>query len=103
MNNIDIRMKTLLDLKIPSLVQIDERTASMRINSNWDVKITIQEKKIIYEARSEGKTYDIEKDIGVPDDVKAVIEGLKGKYTPALLALMDDETDYSEQEKDPIN
>jgi len=104
-NTIGIRMKTLLDLKIPSLIKIDERTASMRINSDWDVKITILEKSIIYEARSKGKLYNPKKDVGVPEDVKGVIEALEDKFSAALIALLDEEADYSvqESEKDPLD
>lgn len=99
MNSIQLRMKALLDLKIPSLIQVDERTASMRINSEWDVKIIILEKKIIYEARSKGKSYNPKKDVGVPPDVISIIDALDEKYKPALMALLDEQADYSEEEK----
>lgn len=87
MNTIQLRMKALLDLNIPSLIKIDEQTAVMRINSEWDVKVIILEKSIIYEARSKGKSYNPKKDIGVPADVISIIDALDEKYKPALLAL----------------
>jgi|GEM_PF-6196239 len=101
MNSIALRMKTLLDLNIPSMYQVDERIAAMKINSEWDVKITIQEKKIIYEARSKGKTYD-PKGVGVPEDVKGVIEALEEKYSAALLTLLDEQVEYSDEPVDNV-
>jgi|GEM_PF-3569801 len=100
MNSVQLRMKTLTDLKIPSIVKHDDQTAVMRINSDWDVKIIILEKSIVYEARSKGKSYNPKKDIGVPDDVKGVIEALEEKYTAALLDML--ENGEETPDKDPI-
>ena len=72
-------MKALLDLNIPSLIKIDDQTAVMRINSEWEVKVTILEKSIIYEAMNKGKSYNPKKDPGVPQDVIGVIDALDEK------------------------
>lgn len=99
MNTVQLRMKALLDLKVPSLIKIDDQTAVMRINSEWDVKIVILEKSIIYEARSKGKSYNPKKDIGVPQDIIGIIDALDEKYKAALIALLDGPADDLVSEK----
>jgi RecA/RadA recombinase len=106
MNSIQLRIKALLDLKIPSLIKIDDQTAVMRINSGWEVKVTILEKSIIYEARNKGKSYNPKKDPGVPQDVIGVIDALDEKFKAALIELMDGGEDCSasdEPAKDPLD
>lgn len=108
MNTIQLRMKALLDIA-PSMTKTDDQTAVMKLNSGWDLKVTILEKSIIYEARSKGKTYNPKKDLGVPDDIKGAIEAVEEKLTAALLALLDEMTVYSEDgkkeepAKDPVD
>lgn len=105
MSTVSLRMKALMDLRIPSVVQVDDQSAAMKINSEWDLKVTVLEKSIIYEARSKGKSYNPKKDAGIPADVKGVIEAFEEKYTGALLELLEgEECDPGEPEnKDPLD
>jgi len=90
-------MDTLMGLKIPSVIKTNDHTASMRINSEWELKITISEDNILYEAQHKGKNSAI-----APSDVIGVIDVFKEKYTDALKELL--ESGLAEPEiKDPID
>jgi RecA/RadA recombinase len=90
-------MDTLMGLKIPSVIKINDTTASMRINSEWELKITISGANILYEAQHKGKN-----SASVPSDVIGVIDVFKEKYTDALEELL--EGGLAEHGiKDPIN
>ena len=86
-----------MGLKIPSVIKINDTTASMRINSEWELKITISGANILYEAQHKGKN-----SASVPSDVIGVIDVFKEKYTDALEELL--EGGLAEHGiKDPIN
>jgi len=92
-----LKMDTLMGLKIPSVIKINDTTASMRINSEWELKITISGANILYEAQHKGKN-----SASVPSDVIGVIDVFKEKYTDALEELL--EGGLAEHGiKDPIN
>lgn len=82
-----LKMKALLGLGDPSIVKSDERKAIKTINSNWQLKIDVTFPPNLWEASSKGKAYDWKNGLGVPDDVRGIIEVLEEKYNAACAAL----------------
>lgn len=82
----DLRMRALLSLKDKSIIKIDDSRASKTINSRWELKIDVTFPVAFWEVKGEGKHFGL-KDVGVPAEVKKIVETLVEKYNLALETL----------------
>lgn len=106
MNKETLKMKALMSLGKLSIVQIDGKTATMAINSEWDLKIDTSFPPELWEAytRKQKKSFDWTKSPDVPPFVRGVIEELRDIYNDACISLaMSEEEDKTEIEEDSGN
>jgi RecA/RadA recombinase len=101
MNPLQRKAQILESLKIPSLVKIDDKNYIMKINSKWDLNISLVRNSDMWEAKSEGKSYMWKKALEVPADVKDIIQTVVEPYNDALMDAA--EENVSEPEKGPLD
>jgi len=100
---LNLRMKALLSLKDPAIVQIDDSKAVKKLDSEWELKIDVTFPIAFWEAMGKGRHFGW-KDIGVPDHIKGIIEVLEEKYNTALEKLRSEkvpEVVEEPEEKEP--
>jgi RecA/RadA recombinase len=76
-------MKALLSLADSSIIQIDDRKAVKRINSEWELRIDVTFPPGLWEAAGKGKAYDWKKGVGVPPNIIEVCTILEERYLEA--------------------
>ncbi len=82
------KMKALLSLADHSIIQIDDRKAVKRINSEWELRIDVSFPPKLWEAVGKGKAYDWKRGIGVPPEIIEVCNILEERYLEACDSLV---------------
>jgi len=88
MSNMDLlndsKMKILLGLRGFAIVKINEKSAQWRINSEDILDIDVSFPPTLWEAKHKGKVVDWSSGIGIPANIKGMIETLVEDYKTAL-------------------
>jgi hypothetical protein len=101
MNPLQRKAQILESLNIPSLVKIDDKNYIMKVNSKWDLNISLVRNSDMWEAKSEGKSYMWKKALEVPADVKEIIQTVVEPYNDALMDAA--ESNGNEPAKDSLD
>lgn len=79
------KMDVLMGLNIPSIVQINESTAMLKLPHMWECMITVSSPSYEWVAKSKDVVYDWQSSPSVPDDVKEGIGKVAKMYNDALI------------------
>lgn len=102
MSAIETKMKILLGLRGFSIVKVSDTTALWKINSVDSLNIDVSKKPEEWEAKHKGKPVDWNSGIGIPANIKGMIETLVDDYNAALETALDDIGEYTES-VDPLD
>lgn len=81
------KMSTLMSLGVPSLIQIDDTTAMMKIPP-WELMIDVSTPTYEWKAKSKENIVNWENP-SVPEDMRNTIRGVANQYNSALIEMIE--------------
>lgn len=78
------KMNTLMGLGIPSLIQIDDTTAMLKLPPAWELMIDVSTPTYEWKAKSQDRIVEW-KNPSVPDDTRETIRRVTNQYNDVLI------------------